>query len=53
VKGTGVEARAKGPFLKWQNCSSKAAKALGEREELRPPPPSLSGKEGAADKWQL
>jgi len=33
VNGTGAEACAEGPFLKWQNCSSKAAKVPGEREE--------------------
>ena len=35
VKDSGAEARAEGPFLKWQNHSGKAAKALGERADLR------------------
>jgi len=37
-KGSGVEARAEGPFLKWQNHGSKATEVLGEREDPRPPP---------------
>jgi len=50
-----VAAHTEGPFLKWQNCSGKAAKASGERGDPRTAPPgySPSGKEGAANEWQL
>jgi len=34
AKGSGAVARAEGPFLKWQNRSGKAAKALGERGDF-------------------
>jgi len=37
VKGSGAEAHAKGPYLKWQNCGGKVAKALGERGDPSPP----------------
>jgi len=34
AKGSGAEAYAKGPFLKWQNCSGEAAKAPGKKDKL-------------------
>ena len=37
AKGSGAEVHAEGPFLKWQNRSGKAAKALRERGDHRPP----------------
>ena len=48
VKGSGAEARAEGPFLRWQNRSGEAAKSAErerEREETPAPPPQReSGK---------
>jgi len=43
VKGSGAEARAEGPFLRWQNRSGEAAKSA-ERERGDPSPPPRAGK---------
>jgi len=52
VKGSGAEARAKGPFLQWQNRSGEAAKsAEREREETAAPAPS--GRVRGANERQL
>jgi len=52
VKGSGAEARAEGPFLRWQNRSGEAAKSA-ERERGDPSPPTPSGKVGGANERQL
>jgi len=52
VKGSGAEARAEGPFLRWQNRSGEAAKSA-EREREETPAPPLSGKAGSANERQL
>ena len=44
VKGSGAEARAEGPFLRWQNRSGEAAKSA-ERERRPQPPPSAGKRE--------
>jgi len=43
VKGSGAEARAEGPFLRWQNRSGETAKSA-EREETPAPPERESGR---------
>jgi len=53
VKGSGAEARAEGPFLRWQNHSGEAAKSAERERERRPQPPPLSGKAGGASEQQL
>jgi len=54
AKGSGAEARAEGPFLRWQNRSGEAAKSA-EREggDPSPHPPATSGKAGGANERQL
>ena len=51
VKGSGAEARAEGPFLRWQNRSGEATKST-ERER-GDPSPTPSGKAGGANARQL
>ena len=45
VKGSGAEARAEGPFLRWQNCSGEAAKSAERERRPQPPPPSAGKRE--------